>query len=93
MEASKGNWVSLSYDFPENDRPLQSGDTVKLLIRDIGVTLHDYYWTEDDYTRAAERAGLVLIKLHKPLGSSDDAIAWLDETKMSPMAIYVLGNA
>lgn len=92
MEATKGTWVSLSYSFPENDRPLSSGDTVKLLIQDIDVVLYDYYWTEDDYARAAERAGLTLAKLHKPLGFSDDAIAWRDETKMSPIATYVLRN-
>jgi ubiquinone/menaquinone biosynthesis C-methylase UbiE len=33
MEASEGDWVSLSYSFPENDRPLRSGETVKLLMR------------------------------------------------------------
>ena len=92
MEASEGDWVSLSYSFPENDRPLKSGDTVKLLIRGIDVVLYDYYWTDDDYTRAAERAGLMLAKIHKPLGSSDDSIEWRDETKMSPIAIYVLRN-
>jgi SAM-dependent methyltransferase len=92
MEATKGDWVSMSYSFPENDRPLHSGDTVRLLIRDIGVTLYDYYWTEDDYIRAAEGAGFMLAKLHKPLGSTDDAIEWRDETKMSPVAIYVLRN-
>ena len=90
MEASEGDWVSLSYSFPENDRPLRSGETVKLLIRGIDVVLYDYYWTDDDYTRAAERAGLMLAKIHKPLGSSDDSIEWRDETKMSPVAIYVL---
>jgi SAM-dependent methyltransferase len=90
MEASKGTWVSLSYAFPENDKPLRSGDTVKLLLRDIDVVLHDYYWTEDDYTGAAERAGLALITLHKPLGHVDDAIEWRDETTMSPIATYVL---
>ncbi len=92
MEATKGTWVSLSYSFPENDRPLHSGDTVKLLIRGIDVILYDYYWTDDDYRRAAERAGLMLVKLHKPLGSSDDSIEWRDETKMPPFAIYVLRN-
>ena len=92
MEASEGDWVSLSYSFPENDRSLRSGETVKLLIRGIDVVLYDYYWTDDDYTRAAERAGLMLAKIHKPLGSSDDSIEWRDETKMSPVAIYVLRN-
>ncbi len=92
MEASEGDWVSLSYSFPENDRPLRSGDTVKLLIRGIDVVLYDYYWTDDDYTQAAERAGLTLAKIHKPLGSREDSIDWRDETKMSPVAIYVLRN-
>ena len=91
-EATEGNWVSLSYSFPENDKPLQSGDTVKLLIQGVDVVLHDYFWTEEDYSGAAERAGLNVAKLHKPLGSRDDAIEWRDETKMSPIAIYVLRN-
>jgi ubiquinone/menaquinone biosynthesis C-methylase UbiE len=90
MEASKGTWVSLSYAFPENDRPLRSGDTVKLLIRGIDVVLHDYYWTEEDYSGAAGRAGLVLATIHKPLGTSADSIEWRDETTTSPIAIYVL---
>jgi ubiquinone/menaquinone biosynthesis C-methylase UbiE len=90
MEASKGTWVSLSYAFPENDKPLRSGDTVKLLIRGIDVVLHDYYWTEGDYSGAAERAGLALATIHKPLGTSADPIEWRDETTMSPLAIYVL---
>ena len=91
-EATEGNWVSLSYSFPENDKPLQSGDTVKLLIQGVDVVFHDYFWTEEDYSGAAERAGLNLAKLHKPLGSRDDSIEWRDETKMSPIAIYVLRN-
>ena len=90
MEASTGTWVSLSYAFPENDKPLRSGDTVKLLIRGIDVVLHDYYWTEDDYSGAARRAGLALAAVHKPLGTSADSIEWCDETTMSPIAVYVL---
>lgn len=92
-EATEGNWVSLSYSFPENDKPLQSGDTVKLLIQGVDVVFHDYFWTEEDYSGAAERAGLNLAKLYKPLGSRDDSIEWRDETKMSPIAIYVLRNS
>lgn len=90
VEAPTGSWVSLSYAFPENRKPLHSGDTVKLLIRGINVILYDYHWTEEDYNRVAEAAGLALVRLHKPLGSQHDSIEWLDETKKSPMAIYVL---
>ena len=92
-EATQGNWVSLSYAFPENDKPLRSGDTVKLLIQGIDVVFHDYFWSEEDYIGAAERAGLGLVKLHKPLGFPEDSIEWRDETKMSPTAIYVLSNS
>ena len=92
MDAPKGHWVSLSYAFPENDRPLRSGETVKLLLHGINVVLYDYYWTDDDYRRAAERAGLRLVKIHKPLGSADDSIEWRDETKVSPIATFVLRN-
>lgn len=92
-EATEGHWVSLSYAFPENDKTLRSGDTVKLLIQGVDVVFHDYFWTEEDYVGAAERAGLTLARLHKPLGSPDDGIEWRDETKMSPTAIYVLRNS
>ncbi|MFZ8999171.1 MAG: class I SAM-dependent methyltransferase [Ilumatobacteraceae bacterium] len=92
MEASRGDWVSLSYAFPENDKPLRSGETVKLLIRGIDVVLYDYHWTDADYTGAAERAGLTVAQIHQPLGSPDDSIEWRDETTMSPFAIYVLKN-
>ena len=92
-EATAGNWVSLSYAFPENDKPLKSGDTVKLLIQGVEVVFHDYFWSEEDYIGAAERAGLVLAKLHKPLGFRDDPVEWRDETKMSPTAIYLLRNS
>ena len=65
-----------------------------LLLRDRGidVVLYDYYWTDADYTGAAERAGLTVAEIHKPLGSADDSIEWRDETTMSPLAIYVLKN-
>ncbi len=91
-EATEGSWVSLSYAFPENDKALRSGDTVKLLIQGIDVVLYDYFWTEEDYIGAAQRAGLNLTALHKPLGLPDETIEWRDETKMSPIAIYVLRN-
>jgi len=90
IEAPTGSWVSYSYAFPENRKPLHSGDTVKLLFRGTNVILYDYYWTEEDYKRVAEAAGLALVRIHKPLGSRHDSIEWLDETEKSPIAIYVL---
>lgn len=88
----QANWVSFSYDFPENRRPIQSGDTVKLLIRGTGVILYDYYWTEKDYEQAFSNVGLRVVETHKPLGTDDDPIEWSDEKIISPMLIYVLAK-
>jgi ubiquinone/menaquinone biosynthesis C-methylase UbiE len=92
MESPRGNWVSFSYDFPENKKTINSGDTVKLLIRGTNVILYDYYWTDDDYKKVFSGAGLRAIKIHKPLGYKSDSIEWLDEKRLPPMVVYILGN-
>jgi len=86
----EGNWVSFSYDFPENDKTFRSGDMAKLLIRGSGVILYDYYWTEQDYIQVANKVGLKLVEIHKPIGSDEDPVEWLDEAKSPYMAVYVL---
>lgn len=86
----KGNWVSFSYDFPENKREVQSGETVKLLIRGTDVVLYDYYWTEKDYSRVFSDIGLGVTELLRPLGTDDDPVEWLDERKTGGMLIYML---
>jgi ubiquinone/menaquinone biosynthesis C-methylase UbiE len=90
MEAYKTSLVSFSHDFPENQRLMQSGDTVKLLIRGTGIILYDYYWTEQDYTEIFNALGLGVREIHKPLGQANDRIEWIDEDKIPPMLIYVL---
>lgn len=92
-EGYGSNYVSFSYDFPENAKTFQSGDTVKLLIKGTGMILHDYYWTEQDYAQAFSNVGLKITELLKPLGCDDDPIEWLDESKVSPMLIYVLAKS
>ena len=92
MEAPRGNWVSFSYDFPENKRVINSGDRVKLLVRGTNIILYDYYWTDDDYKRVLSNADLVPVKIHKPLGRTDDRIEWLDEKKLPSITVYVIGK-
>ncbi len=89
-ERCQGNWVSTSYDFPENKRTLHSGDTITLLIRGTSVILHDYYWTEQDYEQAFNHVGLRMREILKPLGRDDDPIEWLDEKTIAPFLIYGL---
>ena len=86
----EGNWVSFSYDFPENEGVINSGDTVKLQIRGTPVVLYDYYWSDGDFRRIFQEVGLLVLELHKPLGRRDDPIEWLDETRVPYIGIYVL---
>lgn len=85
-----GEWISFSYDFPENKKELKSGDTLKLLIKNGNIVLYDYYWSEADYKSAISRAKLDLEKIHRPLGRTNDGIEWKDESKKENFAIYIL---
>jgi WD40 repeat protein/SAM-dependent methyltransferase len=93
IDRIKGNWVSFSYDFPENDKVFSSGDTVKLQIRGTPVVLYDYYWPDEDLRRVFGDIGFKLFEMHKPLGREDDPIEWLDETRYAYAGIYVVGIA
>lgn len=85
-----GNWLSFSYDFPENRRPIRSGDTIKLQIRGTDVVLCDYHWTDEDYRNAFAQAGLSVRTVHTPLGRDDDGIEWKDEKTTPFIFIYLL---
>lgn len=91
-EGFNGNWISFSYDFPENKKNFRSGDIAKLLIRGTGVILYDYYWKEQDFRKVIKDVGLNLIELQKPLGRKDDPIEWLDEDKLPYMVVYILNR-
>jgi len=88
----KGDWVSLSFDFPENKRLLASGDKVKLNLRGSTIFLYDYYWAHEDFLGVFTRSGLTLRELHQPLGLESESIEWRDEMQASPVSIYVLQN-
>jgi len=90
IDGIEGNWVSFSYDFPENDKVITGGDTVKLQIRGTPVVLYDYYWSDEDFRRIFQDVGLMLVELHKPLGRKDDPVEWLDETRAPYIGIYIL---
>lgn len=88
-----GNWLSFSYDFPENRRPIKSGDTIKLQIRGTDVVLYDYYWMAEDYRNAFARAGLAVRTMHTPLGRDDEGIEWRDEKTAPFIFIYLLEHS
>lgn len=90
MDVYKGNWIGFKYDFPENNRDIQSGETFKLQFQGTEIILYDYLWTDEDYKQILDRLGLHIVEHHKPLGYDTDPFEWLDEKKVSPVAIYII---
>jgi ubiquinone/menaquinone biosynthesis C-methylase UbiE len=93
MDVYKGNWVGFKYDFPENNRDIQSGETFKLQFQGTEIILYDYLWTDEDYKQILDRLGLRMVEHHKPLGYDTDPVEWLDEKKASPVAVYIIKKA
>jgi hypothetical protein len=61
-------WISFDYDFPENQgKSFQQCETLKLLIKEGNIILHDYNRTDDEYKKAFKEAVLIVEKLHIPL--------------------------
>jgi SAM-dependent methyltransferase len=85
-------WVSLSTrSFPGN-RTARSGDIVRTEILDVADRrpVDDVLWTEEDYLRVYERAGLHVLRVHRPLGTADEPFDWVTETMIAPWTIYEL---
>src|SRR5512134_2613135 len=90
MDVYKGNWIGFKYDFPENNRDIQSGETFKLQFQGTEIILYDYLWTDENYKKILDRLGLRIVEHHKPLGYDTDPFEWLDEKKVSPVSIYII---
>lgn len=87
-ELYKRNWLTLNVkDFPENINP-KSGDICKINLSHIGLTLHDYFWTDNDYSNAAETAGFTVLNRLYPLGKINEGIEWKDEIYYPPFVFY-----
>jgi hypothetical protein len=87
-------WLSFSTkDFPEN-KSAKGGDKVKIIMTDVvdKRPVEDIVWFDNDYRNLFAAAGLKLIETHKPLGKTSEPYAWVNETKIAPWVIYVLGK-
>jgi len=85
-------WTSFSTkDFPGN-KTARSGDKVFIVMLDVNDNrpVEDILWTHHDYLETYDRAGLVPVTVHRPLGNQTEPYLWVSETKISPWAIYVL---
>lgn len=87
-------WASFSTkDFPEN-RHARSGDKVRIIQTDTEDKrpVEDVIWTDQCYMEVFERAELRLVKTYKPLARESEQYRWVNETKIAPWIIYILGK-
>lgn len=87
-------WSSFSTkDFPEN-WSAKSGDKVRIIMLDVEDRrpVEDILWTDEDYQGVFRRAGLVPIKICRPLAKHSEPFCWVTETTIAPWTIYVLGR-
>lgn len=85
-------WASFSTkDFPENTSA-KSGDIVSIITTDIEDKrpCYDIFWSDEDYYKVFNKAGLKVVKTYKPLAKGNEPYAWVNETKIAPWVIYVL---
>lgn len=87
-------WASFTTkDFPEN-KLAKCGDRVRIIMTDVDDRrpVEDVLWTDDGYRDIYEQAGLEVIDLHQPLAHESEPFQWVNETRLSPWSIYVLGK-
>jgi ubiquinone/menaquinone biosynthesis C-methylase UbiE len=87
-------WASFSTkDFPEN-REAKSGDKVRIIMTDIEDRrpVEDVVWTDEAYREVFTKTGLQIIETYKPLAKESEPYRWVNETKIAPWVIYVLGK-
>lgn len=88
-------WASFSTkEYPEN-RVAKTGDLVRIITRDSidRRPAEDILWTDEDYTEVHRQADLEVMAKYKPLARGDEPYPWVNETRIAPWAIYVLGKA
>jgi len=86
-------WLSFTTkDYPEN-RQAKDGDVVRIITTAVEDKrpVEDIIFSDKAYRDVYDQADLKLIQTHLPLGKANEPFAWVNETKIAPWAIYVLG--
>ena len=94
-EIYTNEWASFSTkDFPEN-WDAKTGDIVRDIMLDVDDRrpVEDIFWTEADYHKLFNLAGLELEATYKPLGNLNEPYDWVSETTIAPWMIFVLKKA
>ena len=87
-------WQSFSTkDYPEN-KNATSGDIVKIITTVVTDKrpVEDIIMTDEAYRKVYDEAGLKVLEMHNPLAKDDEPYEWVNETRIAPWSIYVLGK-
>lgn len=90
-EMYQHRWLTLDANFPEN-KDLKSGSLAKILLKEVGLELHDYFWTNHDYNEIIQKSRFNLLEKHYPLGEEKDGYPWISEKNVSPYVTYILNK-
>jgi len=85
-------WASFTTKpFPENALA-KTGDIVRDIVLDVEdkTPCEDILWTDADYNKLFEMAGLEIEETYRPLGYSHEPFKWISEREIAPWVIYVL---
>lgn len=85
------NWLSIKTS-PYSNMNKNSGDIVRLYLKNHHVTIDDYLWTESDCEEFFKESSMLILDKLKPLGIPGDGKNWADEYSYAPFAIYVLSK-
>ncbi|MFH2037674.1 MAG: class I SAM-dependent methyltransferase [Candidatus Zixiibacteriota bacterium] len=87
-------WMSFSTkDYPENNDAV-SGDIVKIIITDTDDPrpVEDTVCSDEDYQKIYNIVNLKQVEKLLPLGKDDEPYDWVNENKIAPWCVYVLGK-
>lgn len=82
------NWMCFNVNYKENSHP-QSGNIVKLGLKEPKMEFCDYYWKEADYKECFQLSNLELIQIHYPLGFKDEPFDWKEELSIPPFVVFL----
>lgn len=87
-------WASFSTAaFPQN-KTARSGDIVQIINTAIedARPVQDVLWTDESYREVYAASGLTILQTYKPLARNNEPLQWVNETRVAPWVIYVLGR-
>ena len=85
------NWLSIETSSYSNTNK-NSGDIVRVYLKDYQVTIDDYFWKESDCEEVFTESDMLILEKLKPLGIPSDGKNWVDECLYAPFAIYILSK-